>query len=102
MIGWVFLAACILATVAAQLAFKTYFINRHRLFLITAALLFCAAVPCTYFAVRDLGIGRVYVGTALTYVITPLAAKRVLGEPLQRGQYLALGLILAGVLLYNL
>ncbi|MGH9522843.1 MAG: hypothetical protein ACRD3E_09960, partial [Terriglobales bacterium] len=66
--GWIFLTITILATVAAQLAFKQYFLSRRLLFLATAVILFCLAVVCTYFAVRELGIGRVYVGAALSYV----------------------------------
>jgi multidrug transporter EmrE-like cation transporter len=104
MSGWIFLAATILATVTAQLAFKQYFLARgFRLpFLSAAVALFCLAVPCTYFAVHELGIGRVYVGAALTYVLTPLAARRLFSEHLDRGHYAALGLILAGVVVYNL
>lgn len=99
--GWIFLAITILATVAAQLAFKQHFLSRRPLFLAGAIVLFCLAVVCTYFAVRELGIGRVYVGAALTYVLTPLAARRLFGEHLGRDHYAALGLILAGVIVYN-
>lgn len=102
MTGWLFLAITILATVAAQLAFKQYFLSRRKLFVPTAAALFCLAVVCTYFAVRSLGIGRVYVGAALTYVLAPLAARHAFGEHLGRNQFLALALIVAGVVIYNL
>jgi multidrug transporter EmrE-like cation transporter len=102
MTGWLFLGITILATVVAQLAFKQYFLSRRKLFVPTAAVLFCLAVVCTYFAVRSLGIGRVYVGAALTYVLAPLAAHRLLGERLGRNQLLALGLIVAGVVVYNI
>jgi len=100
--GWLFLAACIVATVAAQLAFKNYFLTHRSMFLVGAVALFCLVVPCTYLAVRELGIGRVYVGAALTYVITPLIARRAFGERLAGNQLFALGLILAGVIVYNL
>ena len=104
MSGWLFLAVTILATVAAQLAFKQYFLSQRLrlLFLSSAVALFCLAVVCTYFAVRELGIGRVYVGAALTYVITPLAARYLFAEHLDGGHYAALGLIVAGVVIYNL
>ncbi len=102
MSGWVFLAITILATVAAQLAFKQYFLLRRALFLSAAVVLFCLAVLSTYFSVRELGIGRVYVGAALTYVLTPLAARRLFDEHLGRGHYVALALILAGIVVYNL
>jgi drug/metabolite transporter (DMT)-like permease len=99
--GWLCLGITIVATVAAQLAFKQHFLSRRRLFIPIAAILFCLAVICTYFAVRSLGIGRVYVGAALTYVLAPLAANRMFGEYLGRSQLLALGLIVSGVVIYN-
>lgn len=102
MTGWLFLAATILVTVLAQLAFKNYFRRKRRVFLIAAIVMFCLAVPCTYMAVRELGIGRVYVGAALSYVLTPLAAHRAFDERLGYRHLLALGLILAGVVVYNL
>lgn len=102
MSGWPFLAATIMVTVLAQLAYKTYYLRHKPWFLLAAIALFCLAVPCTYMAVRGLGIGRVYVGTALTYVITPLAARRVFDEHLGRNHLLALCLIVAGVVVYNL
>lgn len=102
MIGWIFLAGTIAATVAAQLSFKNYFLTRRRLFVPAAAALFVLTVPCTFMAVRSLGIGRVYVGAAFTYILAPLAAQRLFGEHLVRGQYAALGLIAAGVIVYNL
>lgn len=102
MSGWLFLAASIVVTVLAQLSFKNYYRRRRRMFLLCAITLFCLAVPCTYLAVRGLGIGRVYVGAALTYVLTPLAAARFFGEHLGRRHMLALGLILSGVVVYNL
>lgn len=102
MTSWLFLAATILTTVVAQLAFKKYYLSHRLVFVGAAITLFCLAVPCTYMAVRGLGIGRVYVGAALTYVITPLAAQRAFGEHLGRNHMFALGLILAGVIVYNL
>lgn len=102
MSGWLFLTATITVTVLAQLAFKHYYLCQRKRFLFAAIALFCVAVPCTYMAVRDLGIGRVYVGTALTYVITPLAAYRAFGEHLNRNHLLALCLIVSGVVVYNL
>ncbi len=101
MSGYLFLCATIAVTVCAQLSFKQYFRSRHRRYVMSAIVMFCLAVPCTYFAVRQLGIGRVYVGTALTYVIAPLAAVRAFRETLHRNQLVALCLIAAGVVLYN-
>jgi multidrug transporter EmrE-like cation transporter len=102
MSGWLFLGITIVATVSAQLSFKQHFRSGRWSFLFVAITLFCVAVGCTYLAVRQLGIGRVYVGAALTYVLAPLAAGHLFGERLARSQYIALGLITTGVVVYNL
>lgn len=101
MSGWLFLGLTIIATVAGQLAYKQFFRSRRTGYVVAAIVLFCAAVVCTYFAVRALGIGRVYVGAALTYAITPLAARQLFGDRLTRNHFVALALIVAGVVVYN-
>lgn len=101
MSGWLFLALTIAATVVGQLAYKQFYLSHRKPYVAIAIVLFCAAVVCTYFAVRSLGIGRVYVGAALTYVITPLAGRQLFGERLARSHFAALGLIVAGVIVYN-
>jgi multidrug transporter EmrE-like cation transporter len=102
MIAWSCLALSLLATVAAQLFFKQFHRAGRRIHVLVAIALFVLAVPLTVFAARDLGIGRVYIATALTYVLAPIAAGIAFGERLRRQQWLALAAILAGVILYNL
>ncbi|WP_424682113.1 DMT family transporter [Frateuria sp. YIM B11624] len=101
MSGWLFLLLTILATVTAQLFFKLNHLAGRRFYLLVAIGLFCAAVPCTLLATRDLGIGRVYIGAALSYVLTPLAAVWLFGEQLRRSQWTALAVIVAGIALYS-
>lgn len=101
MIAWVALSVTLLATVGAQLLFKAYHLGGRRACLVSAILLFVLAVPATVLAVRDLGIGRVYVAAALTYVVAPLFAVRLFKERVGRLQLAGLALILAGVVLYN-
>ena len=102
MISWLALALSLLATVAAQLFFKQFHRSGRRANVVLAVALFVLAVPLTVFAARGLGIGRVYIGTALTYVLAPMAAAMFFGERIRRAQGLALAMILAGVILYNL
>jgi multidrug transporter EmrE-like cation transporter len=99
---WIALALSLLCTVGAQLLFKHYHLERRRAFLLAAVILFAAAVPSTMLAVRGLGIGRVYVAAALTYVATPLAAIHLFGERVGRLQLAGLAFIIAGVVVYNL
>ena len=60
MTAWIALTLCLLCTVGAQLCFKAYHLRHHRMLLWMALALFAAAVPSTMFAVRDLGIARVW------------------------------------------
>jgi drug/metabolite transporter (DMT)-like permease len=52
--------------------------------------------------VRGLGIGRVYVAAAITYVAAPLLAMRLFDERIGRLQATGLALIVAGVAVYNI
>jgi multidrug transporter EmrE-like cation transporter len=101
MSGWFFLMLTILATVAAQLFFKLSHLAGRRFYLLVAVGLFCSAVPCTLLATRDLGIGRVYIGAALSYVLTPVAAVWLFGERMRGSQWAALAVIVAGIALYS-
>jgi multidrug transporter EmrE-like cation transporter len=99
--GWIYLSFTIIATVTAQIAFKRHFINNRFLDLVLAIGLFCLAVPFTFLAAHQMGIGRVYVGSALSYVMTPIAARYAFGEHLDKRQWGALALIVTGVIVYN-
>lgn len=102
MSGWLFLILTIMATVVAQLFFKLSHLAGRRFYLVIAVALFCSAVPCTLLAARDLGIGRVYIGAALSYVLTPVAAVWLFDERLRRSQWTALAVIVAGIALYSI
>jgi multidrug transporter EmrE-like cation transporter len=102
MMAWLLLGLSLAATVAGQLLFKGFHRNGRRMHVVAAVGLFLLAVPLTVLAARDLGIGRVYIATALTYVAAPLAASMVFGERVGRTQWGALLLILAGVAIYNI
>jgi multidrug transporter EmrE-like cation transporter len=102
MTSWIALAFCLLCTVGAQLCFKSYHLGHRRIQLLLALVLFAAAVPSTMLAVRGLGVARVYVAAALTYVAAPLLAIHLFGERVGKLQAAGLALILAGVVVYNL
>ncbi|KGI78508.1 DMT family transporter [Oleiagrimonas soli] len=101
MSGWIYLAITIASTVIAQIAFKRHYITKRYLDLMVAIGLFCLAVPFTFLAAHQMGIGRVYISTALSYVLTPIAARFAFGEYLGLRQWGALTLIVAGVIVYN-
>ena len=99
--AWLALAISVLTTVGAQISFKAYHLGGRRVHLAVAIMLFVLAVPATMLAVRDLGIGRVYVTAALSYVIAPLIAVRLFKERVGRMQLAGLALIVLGVAAYS-
>lgn len=101
MTAWIALAACLLCTIGAQLCFKSYHVRGRRTQLLFAIVLFAAAVPSTMLAVRGMGIARVYVAAALTYVATPLLAIRMFDERFGKLQAIGLVFIVLGVVVYN-
>lgn len=101
MSGWLYVAASIVATVCAQISFKQYYVATRRIFLVLAIVLFALAVPFTFLAAHQMGIGRVYIVSALCYVLTPIAARYAFREYLDTRQWAALALIVAGVVVYN-
>lgn len=62
---------------------------------------FCFAVPFSFLAVTRLGIGKVYIGSALSYVLTPIMAEPLLGEKVERTHWKYLALITMGVIVYS-
>lgn len=101
MSGYLFLSLSVCATTFGQLSFKQFYVAHQRLFQLAAVTLFVFAVPCTYLAVRQLGIGRVYIGSAASYVLAPILARKIFHEQIGPRQWLALALISAGVIIYN-
>lgn len=98
--AWIFLLGSILFTVVGQLVYKQYSVNQHKLWLFGGIGLFSLAVPCTMWAVRDLGIGMVYVGSSLSYVLAPLLGQMFFGEQVTLRQWGFFGLIMLGVMVY--
>ena len=98
--AWLFLLGSVLFTVVGQLVYKQYSINKRMLLLIGGVGLFSLAVPCTMWAVRDLGIGMVYVGSSLSYVLAPLLGQIFFAEQVTIRQWGYFGLIMLGVGVY--
>ena len=90
--GYLFLALSVCVTTFGQLSYKQFYVSHHRIFQLVAVSLFVMAVPCTYLAVRQLGIGRVYIGSAASYVLAPILATRFFREHIGTRQWLALAL----------
>ena len=98
--AWVALAATLLATAVGQVMFKLHFRQRDYRYLVAAGPCFAIAPICSYIALRSLGIGLVYMSTALSMVLVVLLSNVWLNEQLNRDHYIAMVLIVAGVLMY--
>ena len=98
--AWVFLLGSVLFTVVGQLVYKQYSVNQHKLWLFGGLGLFSLAVPCAMWAVRDLGIGMVYVGSSLSYVLAPLFGQIFFREQITVRQWFYFGLIMLGIVVY--
>ena len=100
--AWFALGGALLATAFGQVMFKLFFRRRHYIWLATAIGFFAVAPVCNYLALQSLGIGMVYMSTALTIVLVVGMSHLVLGERLSRDHGIATLLIVCGVLIYAL
>jgi len=101
-LAYVLLAAALLTTAFAQVAFKHYHVSGKRSSLLIALGLFLLIPPATFAAVRHLGIGKVYVLTSLNFGFVAFMGWKYFGERISKGQIQGLALITLGCLLYAL
>jgi len=92
----------LLATAAAQIAFKHYHHATRRSSLFIALVLFASCPPFTVLAARQLGIGKVYVLMSLSYALVAFMAMKLFDERISRKQLQGLALITVGCILYAL
>lgn len=92
----------LLATAAAQIAFKHYHHAARRSSLFIALVLFASCPPFTVLAARQLGIGKVYVLMSLSYALVAFMAMKLFDERISRKQLQGLALITVGCILYAL
>jgi len=98
--AWIFLLGSVLFAVLGQLFYKRYSTQKARKWLIIGLTLFCLAVPCTMLAARDLGVGMVYIGSSLSYIIAPVFGWMFFDEAVARSQWKYFVLIMLGVIVY--
>ncbi len=100
MLAWILLLMGVLGVVLGQFYYKRYGQTKNRLWLIIGVGLFCLAVPCSMIAARDLGIGKVYVGHSLSYILAPVLGMMFYDEPVARAHWKYFVLIMIGILIY--
>jgi len=101
-VAYAMLLFVLLATAAAQIAFKAWHHSGRRRALVAAVLLFVCIPPVTILCARQLGIGKVYVLMSLSYGLVALMGWKLFGEPVSRRQVQGLALITLGCLVYTL
>ena len=100
MLSWFVLIISVLSVVLGQFYYKRYSMTKNRLWLVLGLGLFCLAVPCNMIAARDLGIGKVYVGQSLSYILAPVLGMAFFAEPVARAHWKYFVLIMIGILIY--
>lgn len=98
--AWLFLVGALASTAFAQLGYKLYFRAGRQAYLTAAVVLFVGASLFAYLALQKLTVGMVYMSTAVTQLLVAGLAWGVLGERLTRDHFIALALIVSGVVLY--
>lgn len=102
MVPLVALVGAIGVTAAAQVAYKQYSIERGRNSLYATVVLFAAAPPLTYLAVKGFGVGTVYISTGVTYILVAAAGWRLFGEKPTRRRIVAMAFVLSGIVVYGI
>jgi drug/metabolite transporter (DMT)-like permease len=95
------LAASLLCTAVAQLAFKAYARKPDRWLLAVTIGLFVLVSYANYNALRGLPLGTVYVATAVSQLLVVLLSLVMLGERYTPRQYIGFAVVLLGVVVYN-
>jgi multidrug transporter EmrE-like cation transporter len=98
--AWLALVSALVLTAFGQMSFKLFFITRRYAALLTALVLFALAPVCSYFALRQLGIGTVYISTAVTQILVLGLSRLILKEQLTFDHLVAMVLITTGVVIF--
>lgn len=98
-VSW--LAASLVSTAVAQVAFKAYFRRRDLAVLALAVAMFLLVPWTTYQALHGLTLATVYVATAASQLLVVVMSLLLLGERYTRRQAVGFCLVLAGVILFN-
>ena len=99
--GWSWLAIAIAATACGQLLYKHASVTRSRMFTLYAIIAFCIAPVAAFMALHSLSLATVYISTAISQLIVVLASMLLFGERYDHRQWAGLGLILTGVIVFN-
>lgn len=95
------LIASLVCTAAGMVQFKHYYRTRRRRDFVGSVLLFAGVPVTTFFALRGLSLGFVYMSTAATHILVLGMSHFFLGERIPPRALPGIALILAGIILYG-
>jgi len=97
-----YLIAALLLTTFGQLCYKLFFHNKNKMLFVLTVLCFVLTPFCSYKALLGLSLDTVYMATSLTIVMVMVGSVIFLKEHIKSGQLIGAGLIISGIILYNL
>lgn len=100
MLSTLALAASLLCTAGGMVMFKRYYHSQRRSHIAYSILLFAAVPLTTFFALRSLSLGFVYMATAANHILVLGMSHIFLGERIPPRVLPGISLILAGILIY--
>lgn len=99
--AWGSLCGVVLATAFGHFFYKLYFLRRRVSLVVAAMSTFLLAPVFSYLALHSLGIGLVYMSTAMSLVVVILLSRFALNERISGRQVIAMLLIVGGVACYG-
>jgi len=99
-VHWLALLMALIATAVAQLMYKLFYLKGNVRYVIIAIVLFVTTPAFAYLALKGLGLGVVYMSTAITQVLVLLLAYFFLNEEVNRVHIVAMLFIISGVIVY--
>ncbi|MBT8115920.1 MAG: EamA family transporter [Arenicella sp.] len=99
-IPWIVLFVGLLFTALGQFFFKLYYLKNSSRYVLLAIGCFISVPLFIYWALQSIGIGTVYMSTALTHIMILFLSWAFLKEQLTRHHFISMAFIISGVVLY--
>lgn len=100
MLHWFSLVGALSGTAMGQFFYRYYFIKKNFVWLFFAVSFFLMVPLFSYFALKGLSLGVVYMSTGLTQVIILVMSKYFLEEDVGIKKIMSVGIIVFGVVVY--
>lgn len=102
MINYIYLACSVIFTALGQLFYKLFWQDRKIVFLILTIISFVLVPFFNYLALIQIPLDVVYMFMSNNIVLVLLLSVIILGEKMYYKQYIGAGIIILGIVIYNL